>query len=79
MPIYLCAECILQGYSLPRIRRESRERIMAMASILRALDPVGAILWGREVANDVAPFVPVVRTVANRPCRYVHFVLPDKA
>lgn len=56
----------------PRIRRESRKRIIVMASILRALDPVAAMLWGKVIANDNggenmrrAP----VRTT-NRECRY---------
>jgi len=37
------------------VRREARERVIVMASILRAWEPVKANLWGKEIANDHRP------------------------
>ena len=46
----------------PRLRRSGRLRFCVTASILRAIYPVPALLWGKIVANDndepVAPAVP---------------------
>ena len=36
----------------PRVRREARERVRVLATILRAADPVAAQLWGVRAAND---------------------------
>jgi len=60
----------------PRVRKESRKRLMVAASILKALDPVAAILWGSVVANDEAggPVSPSpVRT--SDECPYRHFAI----
>jgi len=37
------------------VRREAQERVIVMASILRAWEPVKASLWGKEIANDHRP------------------------
>lgn len=42
----------LGPHVVARVRSESVERIKVMASILRALDPVTASLWGKVIAND---------------------------
>lgn len=52
----------------PRLRREARERFIVTASILRAIHPVPARLWGKEIANDhdAAP-VPISRSETGCP------------
>lgn len=37
---------------VPRVRREAWERVRALATILRAVDPVAASRWGIRAAND---------------------------
>ncbi len=39
----------------PRVRREARERVRIMATILSAYSPVNAGLWGIQPANDNKP------------------------
>ena len=38
--------------TVSHIRREARERVIVMASILKAHQPVRASLWGKVIAND---------------------------
>lgn len=38
--------------SVSHIRREARSRVIVMASILKAVEPVRASLWGKVIAND---------------------------
>jgi len=58
---------------IPHIRREARERVRVMATILRAIDPRGTALWGIRAANDVeavtSPLSASVRTLL--PCHQV--------
>lgn len=56
---------------VPRVRSVSKQRIIVMASILRAIHPAPASLWGRTIANDVdsVSLTPVTTTA----CRYSHF------
>lgn len=44
----------------PRVKRSVAMRIATMATILRAIHPVPASLWGKDIANDErpAPFLP---------------------
>lgn len=58
-----------------RLRRESEARYVVMASILRAIDPVGTKLWGCEIAND-NPSEPVdLALPSGRDCPYPHFTI----
>ena len=61
---YACAPC--RPGLRPRLRREARERMRVIATILRALDPLGATLWGVAVANDetVIPPAPAGQSFA---------------
>ena len=65
---------------IPRIREQARNRFKVMASILRAIDPVKALLWGKTVANDVdtAAAHPVVKS-GEAACPYRHFRYFDAA
>lgn len=45
----------LDADTSPRVRHESKERLKVTASILRALHPVPASLWGKTIANDERP------------------------
>jgi len=38
--------------TVPRIRRETRERVRVLATILRACNPKAALMWGVRAAND---------------------------
>jgi hypothetical protein len=40
---------------VPRVKLAARQRIIVMASILRAIHPVPASLWGKNIANDEYP------------------------
>lgn len=42
----------------PRVRKESRERIRVLATILRARFPERAMMWGVVAANDNEPISP---------------------
>lgn len=55
----------LDADTSPRVRHESRERLKVTASILRAIHPVPASLWGKTIANDErpAPCLPDYRHV----------------
>lgn len=55
----------------PRLRREAVPRYIAMASILRAVDPVPAMLWGKDIANDEDAVLPM--PAIGKDCRYRHF------
>lgn len=39
----------------PRVRPEARERVRILATILKAHDPVPAMMWGVSPANDNDP------------------------
>lgn len=39
----------------PRVKRSAMQRIATMATILRAIHPVPASLWGKDIANDERP------------------------
>ena len=56
---------------VPRLRSESVPRVIVMASILQALDPVRASLWGKVIANDDVPsLAPANPFPAERDCPY---------
>lgn len=55
----------------PRLKQAARERFRVAASILRALHPVPALLWGREIANDADAALPVLIRAGE--CPYPHF------
>lgn len=56
----------------PRLKRTARERFKVTASILKALYPVPALSWGKDIANDdTAQVRPVPIKAAG--CRYPHF------
>jgi hypothetical protein len=58
----------------PRLKLSARERFRVTASILKALHPVAASLWGRIIANDDPPRnLPVA--VRKVPCPYPHFTI----
>lgn len=60
----------------PRVRPESASRIIVMASILRALDPVKASLWGKTIANDELPSLANANQFpVERDCPYPRIVL----
>lgn len=66
---FACSPC--PSDVTPRIRREARERARAMATILRAIDPVAGAMWGRSGANDYAmPLLPAPRREAASGCPY---------
>jgi hypothetical protein len=46
--------------SRPRLREEARERVRILATLLRAVDPVGAANWGIRAMNDNAVSAPAV-------------------
>mgnify|MGYP003633463004 FL=1 len=50
---WVCAP--LDSGTYPRVRRESRERIRVLATILRACFPDCARMWGVRAANDNVP------------------------
>ena len=50
---FCCTPC--PPHVQPRVRVEARERVRALATILRACFPVEAYFWGRRPANDNAP------------------------
>lgn len=55
----------------PRLREESRERFRVMATILRAIDPYGAELWGLRPANDETSLrLPTPLAVPRQACPY---------
>jgi len=60
----------------PRLRREALGRFIVTASILRAVHPVAALLWGREIANDVAPGLMAFPPSRQDECPYRHFTKP---
>lgn len=64
--------CTARGdHVVSRVRPESVGRIIVMASILRALDPVRASLWGKVIANHDAPSLALAnRSTAERDCPY---------
>lgn len=65
----------LAPHAAPRVRPESVPRILVMASILRALDPVKASLWGKVIANDETPsLVSANQFPAERDCPYPRIV-----
>lgn len=68
---YMC-EPIPDGIT-PRLRREARLRFIVTATILRAIHPVPALLWGKDVANDVAPALKASPVAARDACPYPHF------
>lgn len=39
----------------PHIRKEARERVQVIATIIRAAYPYEALMWGRRPANDNTP------------------------
>lgn len=56
--------------ALPRLRRSAKPRFRVMASILRAVYPVPAMLWSKEIANDRdEPAFPKQPATADR-CPY---------
>jgi hypothetical protein len=59
----------------PRIRRETRKRFKVTASILRAVDPVAAIVWGGEIANDEGWPLPPSPVRSEAECSYRHFTV----
>jgi hypothetical protein len=62
----LCIPC--RPGVIPRMREESVERMRVTATILRAIDPVGASLWGLRPANDeMPPDFPTMRLAADCP------------
>lgn len=69
---FICKPCAPSV--TPRVRKEAVERVTVTASILRAIDPVQASLWGRTPANDEAspplPFHPPLLR-QDCPCPYV--------
>lgn len=42
----------IQAGTTPRVRREARERVRILATILSARYPFDAMLWGLEIANS---------------------------
>ncbi len=47
---FCCTAC--PADARPRVRKEARERVRVLATILRATYPVRAQTWGLPVAND---------------------------
>ena len=63
----------------PRLRTEAIPRITVMASILRAIDPVKASLWGKVAANDGAIVLPFASPAqAERDCPYPRMLCADE-
>ncbi len=51
---FACSPC--PAHVTPHVRKEARERVRVMATILRARNPKAAMLWGRmDAANDNDP------------------------
>lgn len=40
---------------VPYIQNKTRDRFRTVATILRAADPVGTMMWGKRAANDNTP------------------------
>ena len=54
----------------PRLRREARERVRILATLLRSVDPVGTCLWGVRTANDHDHPIPTPRPQISSACRH---------
>ena len=54
----------------PRLRREARERVRILATLLRAVDPAGTSLWGVRTANDHDHPIPTPRPQTSPSCRH---------